>query len=570
MQSSKPASVFPTTVGRVNKGGYWKIVLRKEPRCVYYDLKIMEDGIPKYLRKPGERKKILFKYESRLGAGGGGLALQVLDVHTSIALKVALNDFLSIRERTTGVYINRWMLLGRRSPNFVASLFELVCQGLPPAERDWKKIVNEMRRDWVPKFLTRISEPSFRDKPAAISYMGLELGTSGDLFDFAYIGLGHDIVASLSFQLFFGLAVLHENNMIHRDMRDENIVISEVKTSHAYVMPLYRLKYYEDTEWIYADPYLTTLSRAEKNSVVTGQEAHLNFTLKFIDYSEMQRLPAKKPHVILVERLGGAVEVAAPEILFVDRTKKSGPASAPFGTWSELWGAGLIMASLALGGDHIFMDPDNDQLGPGIKPWLLPAPKVVLKAMRSIYKSSKRMYKYMNSQVRVDNGIHLMWNMVEALGLPTEENFPGITKSKLYKTIVSHDEYLTYGMDDGWIRGNTEGKYKQQEIEQRTARLLSVLGIEGRSLLFDYLLVWDTKKRPPAFHIAAQHKYFNRIRKSGNIRNENFQYKSDNVWGFREKWWGLHEKEARVDKNKQQQKTTTKNKQKRKKEKEKD
>ena len=527
------------------------------------------------------RGHILFKFmPPKLGEGGNGIALKVLDLETPIVLKIALDDFLSARERTMGAFINRWVLTGLRSPNFVESLFEFICPGLPPAEGEWKDIVNYIQRVWVPKFQRLAASPSYRkDRPAAISYLGLELGTSGDFFDFANRGLGKDMVASFGFQLFFGLAALHETDIVHKDIHDENVVVSEFLPQITKDVPLYRIKKHGEFEWVYADPYLTQFKTDRKSHFLIRHEGnpkaiknrHFYYTVKFIDYGGTMRLPKEFPQVIMMHGFSGIMDAASPELLFVDREPKeliihskkkkkkkmSYLATAPYSKASDVWSTAVVMAGLALGGEHIFMDSRFKHRV--LRPWLFFAPDVVVKKMRLVYSHKNNtnsiwMRRYMSYGNIMEDGIHLMWNLVEALGLPTNAIWPGIERSNLWKTIVAHKKLLKYGTSGGWFWARkfpTENK--GDFISNRIYRLNLVLGDYGRRLLFKNILVWDPSQRSSAFEIILQHQYFNRIYKAGKARETNPEYsRKDNTWGFQEGWWPRAENKTKVRKQREE------------------
>lgn len=562
-------SIFPANIGSIDVNGYWNLWLEKD-RCWYYDLNT-DSGIPEYIADQRKRNHMSLKFVEWLGGGGGGLALKVLDLKKEIVLKIALDNFMSVRERTIGTFINRWILTGHTSPNFVRSLFELICKGLPPAEGNWREIVKEIQQIWVPKFKKGALHSLYRKGPPAVSYMGLELGTEGDLFAFSNHNLGKDIVASFSYQMLFGLAALHEVNVIHGDIQDQNVVVSQF-TPHRYTeVPLYRLQYYETKEWIYADPYLTLFNPEEKNTSQLGvpesSASTFFYTIKFIDYGGSQRLPEDDPQVHYLHRFTGIIESASPEALFVDRNSQDDSSNlmVPYSKATEIWSVGLIIATLVLSGEHLFMDSSKSTKG-AMRPWLFFAPIKVFNAMKSIYtnqtsQTSIWMKQYMYSNANIDNGIHLMWNMVEALGLPKKPSrkeakgppnvahWPGITKSKLFKVIRKYKKELKYGRSGGWVRGEFKPKHLSVMIIQRRVRIHQVLGLEGRRMLFNTILVWDPEKRSPAFLIAAKHKYFNRIRSAGKRRYNSSSYAEDNTWGFQENWWLLRQEKALLNKH---------------------
>jgi len=468
----------------------------------------------------------------------------------------------------------------------VKSLFEFICPGLPPARRKWKKIVEEIQRDWLPGFNRSILDPSYRKRPPAISYLGQELGTSGDIFTLSDNNYGKDIVASFSFQMFFGLAALHEVDAIHGDIQDQNVVVSKFEPKDLKEVPLYRLKYYADPEWIYADPYLSMFSAKQKKPLYMPEEEEeeeeedddsppeFYYTLKFIDYGGSLQLPKRTPQVIYLNHLGGVIDSASPELLFIDRDpqelflpeKPSNP-MVPYSKASEIWSVGIVMTRLVLGGEHIFMDLSKKPSQDGLQPWLFQPPNEVLKAMRLVYGDrtsyvSMWMLRYMHSGKHIEDGIYLMWNMVEALGLPSEsgngtDGWPGITDSLLLRTIKTYKEHLIYGAAGGWVR-NLKKKPMSPLIYNRRERFRKVLGTEGRNLLFNTVLVWDPDKRGPAFLIATQHGYFNRIRNAGEIRDKSFTYNINNIWGFQQNWW--HDRKAKKALIKQTQQKKTKKK----------
>ena len=574
--------VFPDNVGSINTIGQWSLL--SEHDCEYYNLNTA-DGIPQYITNPMNRNHILFKMiysvhgSGALGEGGNGVALKVLDSKIPIVLKIALDNFLSVRERTIGSFINRWILTGRRSPNFVKSLFEFICPGLPPAEGEWKKIVNYIQRVWVPKFQKLAMSSHYRkDRPAALSYLGLELGTSGDFFDFANRGLGKDMVASFGFQMFFGLAALHETDIVHKDIQDQNVVVSQFSPQMVKDVPLYRIQKHGDFDWVYADPYLTRFEPSKKSHFLIRHEGnpeatknhHFYYTVKFIDYGGTLRLPKEFPHVIMTHGFGGVVDAGPPELLFVDREAKelmthsekkkkkkmSHPAAAPYSKASDVWSTAVIIAGLALAGEHIFMDSRFKHAI--LRPWLFFAPDVVVKDMKLVYNdknntNSNWMRSYTSYGYVMLDGIHLMWNMVEALGLPTNADWPGIEKSNLWKTIVLHKKLLKYGTSGGWFwaRKFTK-KNKGDIISGRIYRLNQVLGDYGRRLLFKDILVWDPSQRSSAFEVIIKHPYFSRIYQAGKARGTDPQYsQEDNIWGFKEGWMARAENKTKMRKQKE-------------------
>ena len=575
--------IFPANIGSVDKNGYWNLQLETD-KCWYYDLNT-DSGIPEYIADQKKRDHMSLKFVKWLGGGGGGLALKVLDLKKEIVLKVALDNFMSVRERTIGAFINRWVLTGRTSPNFVRSLFELICKGLPPAEGKWREIVEEIQQVWVPKFKKGALHPLYRTGPPAVSYIGLELGTGGDLFTFSNGNLGKDMVASLSYQMLFGLAALHEVDVIHGDIQDQNVVISRFWPQRYPDVPLYRLQYYDTKEWIYADPYLTLFNSEEKNSyqlgVIERGAPTFFYTIKFIDYGASQRLPEEDPQVRYLHRFTGIIESGSPEALFIDRDpvevveeeeelEDSSNLMVPYSKATEIWSIGLVIATLVLSGEHLFMDSSKSTKGE-MRPWLFFAPIKVFNAMKSIYtnktsQTSIWMKQYMYSDGNIDNGIHLMWNMVEALGLPRKpskkqakgpphvEHWPGITKSLLFKVIRKYRKELKYGRSGGWVRGDFKPKQLSALLIKRRVRIHQVLGIEGRRMLFNTILVWDPEKRSPAFLIAAIHPYFDRIREAGKRRYNARSYVEDNTWGFQENWWLLRQEKALLNKRDTQEK----------------
>ena len=554
--SSTTIPTFPANVGTVTEDGYWTT------QCEYYDLEIKETGgLPKYITEFSERKYTKLKFIKKLGEGGSGLILRVWDSKENpIVLKIALDDHLSVQERTVGAFINRWILAGRRSPNFVTSLFELICQGLPPAKYDWKGIVELMQREWVPRFIEGASHPYYRKRPAAISYLGLELGTSGDLFKFGGIlELGDDMVISLSFQILFGLAALHETNFVHKDVQDQNIVVSEF---HPRVdpVPLYRCKFYLDEDWIYADPYLTQIDADDDERSEIGDETHLFYTAKFIDYGGSRRLPANFPKVVFMRGISGVIQSVSPEALFIDRrplelllpteqwqTQKH--PMVPYSKATDVWAAGMVITSIALGGAHLFIESQD---GPELE-WLFPAPDQVIKQMKLIYNNvdsptSGWMLKYVGASM--NDGIHSMWNMVEGLGLPTNEDWPGIEHSLLFKVILAHKRLLRYGTTGGWIIGSPEGPDRIERAQLRFDLLVQTLGPEGFSMLFDNILIWNSANRAEALLLIAEDPLFKRIREAGEIRHQvNGDAEKNNTWGFQENWWILQENKAKLEKN---------------------
>ena len=620
-------NVFPATIGSINRNDYWTISLGTD-NCEYYDLNT-NSGVPKYTTGRNKPNQIHLKFVKRLGAGGHGLAIKVkiLElaprasgkvssrddvgeeeeeeeeqreryVKTTIVLKIALDSFVSVRERTLGSFINRWMLTGRTSPNFVKSLFEFICPGLPPARGKWRRIVEEIQRDWVPGFNRSIRQGSARP---GISYLGQELGTSGDIFSLADKKYGKDVVASFSFQMFFGLAALHEVDVAHGDIQDQNVVVSGFKPRDLRQVPLYRLKYYEEMVWIYADPYLSMFSSTQKNPFFLPEKKEeeeeeeeeeekkektkkkkkkkkkkkleFYYTLKFIDYGGSLQLPKHTPQVIYLDQLSGVIDSASPELLFIDRdpqelflSERPAHPMVPYSKASDIWSVGIVMTRLILGGDHIFMDLSKKPRH-GLQPWLLNPPNVVLKAMRSVYGNrasyvSMWMSQYMHSAQYIEDGIYLMWNMVEALGLPSENGkgtyeWPGITESLLLKTIMVHKEHLIYGAAGGWVR-NLEKKSMPPLIYNRRELFHRVLGTEGRKLLFNNVLAWNPENRSPAFLIATQHPYFDRIRGAGDFRDKSLTYDINNIWGFQQNWW--HDRKGKKALIKQTQPKKTKKK----------
>ncbi len=554
MSSSKPPApssqtpMFPANIGSVTQNSYW-VTLFEDQKCKYYDLNIEEaNGSPKYIADASKRKYTRFKYIDNLGGGGGGLALKVWDSDENpIVLKIALDSFMSEQERTAGAFINRWLLAGRRCPNFVASLFELVCRGLPPAKHDWKDIVEFIQREWVPRFIIGASEPYYRKGAPAISYLGLEFGTSGDLFSFGEKYLGHDMIASLSFQILFGLAALHETNFVHKDVQDQNIVISEFNP-RANSPPLYRIRLYEDVEWIYGDPYLINFNKTSK----IGEELHLFYTAKFIDYGGSLRVSAKFPNVVFMEGMSGVIQSASPEALFIDRKplelllpteqwKKQKHPMVPYSKATDVWAAGMVICTLALGA-NLFMESEDA----GIT-WLYPAPKKVINGMKLIYNNSRWMKKY--AQVSMNNAIQLMWNMVEALGLPTNRSWPGIEHSSLFRVILKYRHFLRHGTTGGWIKGDEEGPPREAKTQERLKIIADVLGYQGFSMLFDHILVWNSTDRGKAALLVTHHNFFKHIRDAGQMRHEIYG-DDENTWGFEQKWWIQHEAKAKINKKK--------------------
>lgn len=557
---------FPAKIGYVTKNSYWVTAFEDE-ECEYYDLNIKEAaGLPKYIENPRKREYTRFKFIKKLGEGGHGLALKVLDSdNIPIVLKVALDSFLSVRERTVGAFINRWILTGRHSPNFVVSLFELICKGLPPAENDWKKIVKFIQKEWVPRFIKAASHKYYREGPASISYLGLELGTSGDLFAFSLDRvLGNDMIASISFQILFGLAALHEANFVHKDVQDQNIVISEFNPEKKQP-PLYRAKYNLDDEgnkpdWAYADPYLTKLDSNQKRSEI-GDELHLFYTIKFIDYGGSRRVSNSFPNVVLMRGISGVIETVSPEALFIDRKplelllpgqewKTPKHPMVPYSKATDIWAAGMVISSLALGGVQLFMESQHGN----VINWLYPAPDKVVFDMKEIYNDTDNMVslwmlRYVGATM--NNGINLMWNMVEAIGLPTNETWPGIEDSLLFKVILKHKHFLIYGRTGGWVAASPEGPSRGEEAGYRVSGLILALGRKGFFMLFEWMLIWNPKERAEALLLIIYNEYFERIRKAGENRHKNYVEDADNTWEVQEDWWTRQEGKKKINKNKE-------------------
>ncbi len=533
----------------------WDVVL-KTGGCIFHDLTTSTIGEPIVDKKPSEQMRLVLKKE--LGVGGGGVALLVNEVTVKppmrMVLKVAFNSSSAEDERTVGALVNRWILGEHRSPNFVMSMFEFVCPGLPPDEGTWKGV---SIRDFVKK-----REEAFRSvlPKMEFSYLGVEFGPVGDARNFL-VGktTGVSFTRTVAFQLLFGLAVLHEANTLHGDIQDQNVVFSRVDPAQD-GFPLYSIKWFDEyqDETVqrrhgYYDPHLSTLTEKEKG--ILREEKDLYYQVKFIDYGSSLRIDLETPIIFLTQK-NGIIEGNPPEVIFIDRDPlELDPKSLPPGRVispsytraSELWSVGILIATTALNGDHPFLWYEGygkKILPEWALPWMVEVPKDIRRELKNVFDKgpkSKQMSFFMyDSDHIIHNSIGFMWNAVEALGLPTNNEWPGIESSLLWKVIDYYKGRLLYGMEGGWMAEKSFPSLRT-DLGKEIARRKVLLWQEklkpiGMNMLLTHLWAWTPRDRADAFTLVTQHKYFSLVRKAGHLLRRQRNLKTQ-LWEFQEGWW---------------------------------
>lgn len=551
-----PPSGFREDIGVIIDGDVWKTSPSDD--CVLWDLTTSEGGgVPVRVTDP-RRRHISLRRLEKLGEGGGGLALLVEDAATTpppdpIVLKIAFLALSSRRERMTGAFINTWLLSGLRSPNFVKSMFDLVCPGFPPPEGDWEYDIRQFIAKRVPAFERAWTV----GKPRKISYLGLGYGDLGDVFDFAKDAEpGIDQTRSIAFQLLHGLAALHEADILHRDIQNQNVVLSTYepgdRPSLYWTQTLLRLRGRSSRATFY-DPHLLELPEAKKDRTDVGKEPGLLFTVKFIDYGLARRVPESQPSNIFIHARGGVPEYSPPEMLFIDRSPEEidpgllrrqhrGGLHVPHTKASDLWSTAMIIVVVALGGSHPLFNPDPP---PGKSPWTFETPQVVVKQMTAVFFRSQPMLDYMMTDRKsIGVSIRLMWNMVEAMGMPNNGNWPGIEDSALWKVIHRHRTKLEHALRGGWFKSH--------------GPLRAKMGRAGTSMLMT-MLSWAPQNRRTALHTINENRYFDVVREAGHLlfrRRARYWEEGRGVkvsrWGFREGWWKNKEREFVLAKKKKE------------------
>ncbi len=597
----------------------WDVVL-KQPECTFYDLTTSAKGEPVEPVEP--LHQIRLRLVRELGVGGGGVALRVDELTVRpfmpMVLKVGFNSIDAENERTIGAHINRWILGGRRSPNFVMSMFDFVCPGLPPDEGTWRRRLLPDQKTWEHLSIRKFVNDKFQffndlvkeghlDK-IEFAYLGIEFGSEGDAHNFLWAeegpGAGIDLTRSIAFQLLFGLAVLHEADTLHGDIHDQNVVFSRIDPHpRTGDFPLYFIEWFEESgeetlqRSTYYDPHLIALSNDQKNPL--GKELDLNYQVKFIDYGSSLRAPADE--IIIIGHKTGVIEGNPPELIFIDREPLEilsktdrwleGDIIVPYTTESELWSVGIIIAKAALNGEHPFMLERGHKGGlEGRMPWLMDVPDHILKQLWDVIVTpggrlaglkAQRIYTYMHRQVHtIGNSFAFMWNAVEALGLPTNREWPGIEKSSFWKIIHDNSSRLKYGQEGGgWMRAHVFPDLTTdlgKELARRKVLLWGKMDriAGGMDMLLNDLLAWAPQKRTSALELLTKHPYFGLVRQGGNALidqvlrtsdtimdpKEKKEFIDSHIWAFSEGWWGRAKLRIVRDKKKKKKKRRKKKK----------
>ena len=425
-----------------------------------------------------------------------------------VVLKMSTAVGAGAKEYDMGLILNERLLNDRMTPHVIRTYSSFLCKGIPPRQGAWEQVVDKLLFiDTAPVGIDTLDEA--RDNGVfyivtqrAEGVPGTKVVTINDMRVEGF-QVTRGLVRSFAFQILFTLAAMKEIGFQHRDIQSSNVLITTTSDQNR----LYWTQGREGGRREYYDPL----------SEQGQQDPRLD--IKFIDFGLSATSTNDTPYVRVM------IFYRPPEMMFawtVDQNRgvlkeNEDPDRLPYGPESDLFAAALVILAAA------WRDPLADVM---TNMPVYPPPPGLIGAINkaktmAILRGTLRLGLAMGFSFADDvERISIwLWNIVHAIGMPTEHDWPNVTGDPLYTILKKHEMHMhPVAKRGGWVRSRF---------------VLGLLGPSGQDAIVK-MLSWDPRNRGRAIDYIRTSTYFSFIRAKGALlalKNDD-----DKVprWGFRE------------------------------------
>jgi serine/threonine protein kinase len=386
--------------------------------------------------------KILI-YIDKIGHGSYGEIFAVNDYGLGERIvKIAVNDDYFHTEEYIMRLIKRNIIDRKVCPNFLTLYDSWTLNGLPPEVGKW--------------------DTNFYNK-GSFGYLLMEKANGGEITNLeSKVPINKNSLKCIIYQLLYTLLSLHKQNIQHRDIQHHNILLN-FNTTHPNIL------------YQYNDNLVDAHTLQGKN----------NATIKMIDFG-VSRFNAPIRYEISTPK--GAIPFRPPEFFFYFDNR-----NIEYTYESDIWSIGILIATIANNFDNPLYDYQNYK--PKFKSLKLFNTDLITKICKS------EDFKYYNF---VCYDIHLVpdiiWGMVKIFGLPTNDDWPEIESTEIYKSLLEQQNYLKIHLPLEVLKSPSEAPFWS------SPSLHKYLDKDGINLLKG-LLQWNPKNRI-SLDLALQNTYF--------------------------------------------------------------
>ncbi len=445
------------------------------------------------LESATEKGRRRFRYLGYIGSGSFG-AIFLIDDVTNInnivrrALKVSLDDTDSRNEKALSIFVLIEFILKKRCPNFIRLDMAMICHGAPPNKGKWKEFHDKLTT--VPVIKDKTLERQLQ--PTDVSYLSLEYSDSGTLE--SYVSkhtLSQSDFESLIFQLLFTLAAMQKTGFLHRDLHPGNVLVSS-STIKKRTKDIYNIRHTQITGGI-------TREQTIIFDPLFIQTQFDPFMIKLIDFGLSTAIKREqKMDPFQLTWLVTQIFHRPPELFFFT------PGENPRFTYrSDLWSMGVIIATVS-GGRGPFFNRSETRNG-GF--YFLPPRQLQMDYHN--YNINSHLDQYTRTFLFTESKAVLpyVWNMVEALGWPTNKTWPGVENSFMWKLLNKYKHHFERAHRGGWLHDSRN--------------INASLGKTGVELMLS-MLEWDPDRRPEAGTLLINYRnsFFKKTTQAGDRLHE--------------------------------------------------